>query len=144
MRRIGLAALVGILSGACAGPNAGLLMGDLSSTAQVWFEEGSTEASSHLLAFDPTRHRMDISISIDTLENAEDLDLVIVTEAGTRYQVLGSFHQCEVDGARRQCERWLPALPAETVGGWRVEARRALSDATAAVDVVVTWIPTGS
>ncbi len=144
MRRTGLALLVGFLSGACAGPNAGLLMGDLSSTTQVWFEEGSSEASGHLLAFDPTRHTMDISISIDTLDAAEDLDLVIVTEAGTRYQILRSFHQCQIDGDRRRCERWLPALPAETVGGWRVEARRMASDSTAAVDVVVKWKPVGS
>lgn len=143
MERFLLVVLVGMLSGGCVGSNAGLLVGDLNSQARVSFAEGDSEASGSLLAFDPTRHRMEIVVTVEGLETTDDLAVVIITEAGSRYQILGSFHRCRTEGDRHECDRWLPTLPAETVGGWRVEARRTAAATEATVEVDVTWIPVG-
>lgn len=142
MKRLGLMALMATTGTACMGLGAGVIRGDLNTAAQLSFEAGSTDAEASLLAFDPAQHRMEIVISIEPLETS-DMDVVIVTDSGTRFQVLGSFHQCTDDGVRRRCERELPVLPSEQVGSWRVEAERDDASVESSVQVEVNWVPLG-
>ncbi|MGA7269761.1 MAG: hypothetical protein WB239_01695 [Acidimicrobiia bacterium] len=144
MLRTGLLLAVAALCAACAGLGAGVMHGDLNSEADLSFAQGATEASGALLAFDPAQHRMDITISIQPLAQDGDMDVVIVTDSGTRYQVLGSFHRCTEEAETRRCSRVLPPLPYERVGSWRVEAMRGDASFPASVQVRVKWIPTGS
>ncbi len=144
MLRAGLVLAVAALCAACAGLDAGVIHGDLNSETDLTFAQGATEASGALLAFDPTQHRMDITISIEPLAQSGDMDVVIVTDSGTRYQVLGSFHRCTEEAETRRCIRMLPPLPYERVGSWRVEAMRADASFPASVQVQVKWIPVGS
>jgi len=144
MFRTGLVVLLAGVTSACLGLDAGLLRGDLNSGAQLSFEAGATEATEALFVFDPAQHSMDITIFIQPLEQADDLDVVIVTESGTRFQVLGSAARCTEDAETRTCERKLPLLPSEEVGSWRVEAVRNDATAPASVQVQVNWVPIGS
>lgn len=141
MLRSGLTLLVAMTGVACLGMGAGMLTGDRTSEAVLSMEEGVTEASQGLLAFDPARHRMEITISIAPLDQPDDLQVAMVTPSGTRFQVLGSFHLCVQDGDRRRCPRELPALPSEEVGPWRVEAMRGGAAAATSVRVEVEWVP---
>lgn len=144
MLRAGLLLTVAALCAACAGLNAGVIHGDLNSEADLTFAQGATEASRALLAFDPTQHRMNITISIEPLAQKGDMNVFIVTDSGTRYQVLGSFHQCTEEAETRRCSRKLPPLPYERVGSWRVEAMRGDASIPASVQVQVQWVPVGS
>ena len=139
MARLTLA-LVALLATACSSTVGLTAFADRSTGARLSFEAGATEAEGQLVAFDPARHSLDIAISI-SLEQAEDLDVYIVTSNGIRFQVLESFTGCEVDGAGRHCERWLPVLPDEASDNWRVEAIRTEPDQPASVQVEVTWVP---
>src|SRR5690606_15588 len=98
-----------------------VLRGDLNTESKLEFDIGATEATAALLAFDPAQHRMDIVISIQPLDQVDDMDIVIITDAGTRFQILGSFASCTEEADLRRCERQLPILPSEKVGAWRVE-----------------------
>ncbi|HSJ34602.1 MAG TPA: hypothetical protein VLB85_06065 [Acidimicrobiia bacterium] len=138
MARLTLA-LVVFLATACSSTVGLTAFAGRSSGAHLSFDAGDTEASGQLVAFDPTRHSLDIGISI-SLEQAEDLDVYIVTSNGVRFQVLESFTGCEVDGSGRHCERWLPVLPDEGPDNWRVEAVRTEPDRPATVQVEVTWV----
>lgn len=144
MHRAGLVLAVAALCAACSGFGVGVIHGDLNSEADLSFAQGATEASGALLAFDPAQHRMDITISIEPLAQDGDMDVVIVTDSGTRYQVLGSFHQCIEEAETRRCSRMLPPLLDERVGNWRVEAMRADASFPASVQVAVKWVPIGS
>ena len=144
MLRSSLIAALAVISAACLGLDAGVLRGDLSSNADLRFAEGATEASGALLSFDPTQHTMDITISIEPLDQPGDMAVVIVTDAGTRYQVLGSFHRCTEEDQVRRCLRRLPALPFEQVGSWSVEAKRGDSRLPASIHVEVEWVPLSS
>jgi hypothetical protein len=139
MKRLTIA-LVAVLATACTGTVGFAALGDRSSGAHLSFEKGATEATGQLLAFDPTRHSLEIDISI-SLEQEEDLDVFIVTSNGIRFQVLESFHNCRVDGSGRYCERWLPVLPDEGVDNWRIEAVRTRPDRASTVNVAITWVP---
>jgi hypothetical protein len=140
MARLWLALMLAMLTTACASSVGLVDFGPRNSGARLSFSEGATEATGQLLAFDPARHSLDIAISI-SLDQAEDLDVFIVTSSGIRFQVLESFHDCLVDGAGRHCERWLPVLPDAGVDNWRVEAVRGAPDRPATVEVDVTWVP---
>lgn len=144
MFRTGLLVLLAGVSVACLGFGAEILRGDLSSETQLDFDIGATEATSALLAFDPAQHTMDIVISIEPLDQAGDMNIVIVTDAGTRFQVLGSFAACTEEENLRRCERKLPMLPSEKVGAWRIEAQRTDSTIATSVDVQVNWVPISS
>lgn len=140
MSRIALVLAAAMLSAACSGVSLADPMGDRNSEARLSFDPGATEASGGLLAFDPAQHSsLDISISMP-LAQLEDLDVYIVTSNGIRFQVLESFHDCQVDGANRQCDRWLPLLPDEGIDNWRVEAERRTSSDPSSVRVDVTWV----
>ena len=143
MSRAGLLAVLAACSTACMGLGAGVIRGDLNTGVQLSFDEGSTAAEAPLLAFDPAQHRMDIEIAIEPLEQTGDLDVVIVTDAGTRFQVMSSFHECIEDGTRRLCLRRLPVVPGEQVGSWRVEAERGDASVRSSVQVEVNWVPLG-
>jgi|GEM_PF-2002101 len=138
MARLTLA-LVVFLATACSSTVGLNAFAGRSSGAHLSFDAGDTEASGQLVAFDPTRHSLDIGISI-SLEQAEDLDVYIVTSNGVRFQVLESFTGCEVNSSGRHCERWLPVLPDEGPDNWRVEAVRTDLDRPATVQVEVTWV----
>jgi hypothetical protein len=144
MYRIGLAALLGVLCTACMGFSAGLTGGDRSSATNLAFDTGATEVDEALLAFDPAQHSMNISITIEPLSQTADLDVLIVTDKGTRYLVLNSFHECREEGESRLCDRSLPVMPDERVGDWRVLATRSDASASASIDVTVDWVPLGS
>ena len=139
MARLTLAFVV-FLATACSSTVALTAFADRSTGARLSFDAGVTEAEGQLVAFDPARHSLDIAISI-SLEQAEDLDVYIVTSNGVRFQVLESFTGCEVNGSGRHCERWLPVLPDEGPDNWRVEAVRTEPDRPATVQVDVTWVP---
>lgn len=144
MFRTGLVAILAGVTSACLGLGAGLVQGDLNSQAELSFDAGATEATQALFAFDPAQHSMDITISIQPLDQADDIHIVIVTESGTRFQVLGSFASCTEKDDTRLCERKLPLLPSEEVGSWRVEAVRVDAALPASVEVKVNWVPVGS
>ncbi|HJR91325.1 MAG TPA: hypothetical protein VJ938_02670 [Acidimicrobiia bacterium] len=144
MFRNGLLVLVAGLCAACMGLGAEVLRGDLNTETNLEFDIGATEATGALLAFDPTQHRMDIVISIEPLDQADDMNIVIVTDGGTRFQVLGSFAACTEEDGLRRCERQLPILPNEQVGSWRVEAVRGDSTISTSVQVAVNWISINS
>lgn len=138
-----LAPLVAVLClTACAGGISGFPLGDRISGAQLTMEEGDAEAGIGLLAFDPARHSLDIDISMP-LEQQDDLDVYIVTASGIRFLVLESFHGCTETAASRHCARWLPVLPEEDTGNWRVEADRVDLSRISTVQVDVTWVPLG-
>ncbi len=140
MPRLPLIVAAAMFTAACSGITAAAPIGDRSSEARLSFEAGATEASQSLLAFDPAQHdSLDISISMP-LAQLEDLDVFIVTSSGIRFQVLESFVDCRIDGANRQCDRWLPLIYDEGIDNWRVEAVRAGSEDTSSVRVDVTWI----
>lgn len=141
MSRLTLA--LAFLALACSAPVSVVPLGERSSATQLHFEAGSTEATGQLLAFDPKRHTLDISIELP-LEQPDDIEIFIVPPSGLRYQVLGSFHDCEVDGAGRRCPRKLPVLPTETAQAWRVEALRTEPNGPTSIDVAVSWVPVGS
>lgn len=144
MFRNGLVVVLAGVTSACLGVGAGLVRGDLNSEVELSFEAGATEATQALFAFDPAQHSMDITISIQPLDQADDMNVVIVTESGTRFQVLGSFAFCTEEEETRLCQRKLPLLPSEQVGSWRVEAERVDATLPASVEVKVNWIPIGS
>lgn len=141
MSRVVLVAMMVVLSAACTGFDVGLADGDRNSGAQLALGRGTTEVTEGLFSFDPAQHSMDISISIEPLDQADDLDVLIVTESGTRYLVLNSFHECREEDRSRRCERWLPVMPEERVGDWHVLATRSDATRAASVDVQVTWVP---
>lgn len=142
MSRFVPAFALAILTLACSGAMGVVPWGERTSSATLQFPEGATEASGALLAFDPTRHSLDISIELP-LEQTDDIDVFIIPSSGVRYQVLGSFHECEVDGASRTCPRQLPAFPAETVDNWTVAAQRPESQGATRVEVAIAWQPVG-
>src|SRR5688500_866049 len=134
MFRTGLLVLMAGVGAACLGLGAEILRGDLASEAKLEFEVGATEASGALLAFDPAQHKMDIVISLLPLYQL-DMNVVSVTDAGSRFQVRGSCAACTEEEDLRRCERQLPLLPGEQVGSWRVEAVRGDSTIPASVQV---------
>lgn len=143
MLRLTLLVALAILTLACSGVLGAVPFVDRSSGATLSFEEGDTEATGQLLAFDPTHHSLEISIAMP-LEQSDDIDVFIVTSNGIRFQVLSSFQDCRIDGANRLCDRSLPVLPAEGIENWRVEALRSVSAAPGSVTVDITWVRVGS
>lgn len=139
MFRAGLLVLMAVTTAACLG--GGFLRGEHSTSAELSFEPGATAAEATILALDPTQHRMDITISVVPLDQAGDLDVVIVTDAGTRFQVLSTFQQCSDNGLSLTCQRALPLLLGEQVGDWRVEAERSDATVESSVQVDVKWVP---
>jgi hypothetical protein len=91
-----------------------------------------------LLAFDPKSHSLDILIELP-LEQPDNVEVFLIPPSGIRYQVLGSFQNCEVDGSARRCPRRLPALPTETADAWRVEALRTEPSGATSIEVSVSW-----
>lgn len=143
MKRLAPVLALATLTLACSGAVAVVPWGERTSSATLKFSEGETEASGALLAFDPTRHSLDISIELP-LEQTDDIAVFIVPSSGMRYQVLGSFHGCEVDAVSRRCPRELPTFPAETVENWTVVAQRPESAEETRVEVAVAWRPLGN
>lgn len=144
MVRFAVVLVIALVSAACLGIDAGVFRGDFSSEADLVLDEGVSETSGALLSFDPTSHTMDITISIQPLDQPGDMTVVIVTDSGTRYQVLGSFHRCTEEEGIRRCNRRLPALPFEQVGSWSVEATRGDATLPTSVLVEIDWVPLGS
>ena len=140
MSRLVLALALATLTLACSGTVGFVPWGERTSSATLEFSEGSTEATGALLAFDPSRHSLDISIEMP-LEQSDDIDVFIIPSSGIRFQVMGSFHGCEVDGASRRCPRQLPSFPTETVDNWTVVAQRPESTEATQVRVAVAWQP---
>jgi len=137
MSRLTLA--LAFLALACTGPMSIDPFGKRSSAARLQFEDGSTEAVGQLLAFDPRGHTLDISIELP-LDQPDDIEIFLVPPSGIRYQVLGSFQNCEVDGAARRCPRRLPALTTETADAWRVEALRSEAGGATSIEVSVSRV----
>src|SRR5690606_20513187 len=75
MSRLTLA--LAFLALACSAPVSVVPLGERSSATQLHFEAGSTEATGQLLAFDPKRHTLDISIELP-LEQPDDIEIFIV------------------------------------------------------------------
>lgn len=142
MRRLAIVGLV-VVAAACSGSLDAFPFGDRSSGARLSFASDSTETSGALLAYDPARHSMNISITLP-LEQSDDIDVFIVTSTGVRFQILESFQDCTQNVAGRHCTRWLPVLPDEEIDNWRVEAVRQATGNASQVDVDVTWVPLGS
>lgn len=140
MRRPLSVAAAALVMAACSSP-VPLAPLDRSSSARVVLAEGETNASDRLLAYDPTRHRLEIAIFLPFDEDTVDVYLIPTT--GIRYQVMGSLHNCEENRHGRRCLRFLPTLPDEGIEGWRVEVARKDTTRVTAVDVKVTWVPTG-
>ncbi|MFO7293213.1 MAG: hypothetical protein FWJ92_08015 [Actinomycetes bacterium] len=135
MARLTLA--LAFLALACTGPMTVDPFGE-RSTARLQFEDGATEAVGQLLAFDPKSHSLDILIELP-LEQPDNVEVFLIPPSGIRYQVLGSFQNCEVDGSARRCPRRLPALPTETADAWRVEALRTEPSGATSIEVSVSW-----
>lgn len=127
---------------ACSGPLGVVPLVDRSSSTDLSFEAGATEAVGQLLAFDPTQHSLDISIDMPS-DQPDDIDVFIVTSNGIRFLVLNSFSNCHVEGSSRHCDRELPVMPAEEIDNWRVEAVRSAAEEAASLEVSVTWVPVG-
>lgn len=140
MSRLLLALSTAALTLACSATTGFVPLGDRSSATEIAFTEDATEAAGQLLAFDPSRHSLDIEIALP-LHQSDDIDVFIVTSNGIRFQILSSFQDCHVDGARRRCDRHLPVLPHEGIDNWRVEARRPFALGVSSVEVDVTWVP---
>lgn len=128
------------LATACSGSLAGVPFINRSSATEVSFPADATHASGELLAFDPTRHAMDIEIALP-LSQDDDIEVFIITSNGIRFQILGSFQNCHVDATGRLCSRHLPRLPVEGVSNWRVEAERHEANGPTSLRVDVTWVP---
>lgn len=108
---------------------------------EIDLDTAITTGSAELFAFNPEDHALDISIVIRPIEHPDDIDVVIVTHSGIRYQILGSFADCSTDGGERRCHRQLGPLPGEDVGDWRVDVSRTDSQIPANVQISVDWIP---
>ncbi|MFP3915037.1 MAG: hypothetical protein ACLFWM_09195 [Actinomycetota bacterium] len=142
MRRL-LVLAAATLTMACSGALGLVPIGERSTEARVAFPEDGTLAAGPLLAFDPSRHSLDIEVALP-LEQSDDIDIFIITSNGIRFQILSSFQGCHVDGPWRRCDRHLPVLPEEGVDNWRVEAERSVAVGASSVEVDVTWVPLGS
>lgn len=127
---------------ACSGPLGVVPFVDRSSSTDLSFEAGATEAAGQLLAFDPTQHSLDISIDMPS-DQPDDIDVFIVTSSGVRFLILNSFRDCHVEGSSRRCDRELPVMPAEDIDNWRVEGVRSAATEAASVEVSVNWVPVG-
>lgn len=139
MTRFILIVVAALLTTACSGLSVVLPFADRSSGAHLDFEEGTTETSQGILAFDPEQHKsLDIAISMPASQ--DDVDVFIVSSNGIRFQVLGSFQNCHVEGDSRLCQRELPLLPDEGIDNWRVEAVRVDPSDAGSVTVDVTWV----
>lgn len=127
----------------CSGAWGLVPVGERSSTAAIEFTEESIHTGGGLLAYDPSRHSLDIEVAL-SLEQTDDIEVFIITSKGIRFQILSSFQDCRVEGAWRRCDRRLPAMPDEGVDNWRVEADRGAAAGFSALEVDVTWVPVGS
>lgn len=112
---------------------------DRSSAVRLVLDEGETIASDGLLAFDPTRHSLEISIFLPLEE--EGFDVYFIPTTGIRYQVMSSLHNCQENRDGRRCLRHLPSMPGEGIEDWTVEVARKDSTRVTAIDVKVTWVP---
>lgn len=142
MRNLAVLLATLTLATSCSGALAGVRAFDRNSSTDVSFPADGTEASGQLLAFDPSKHSLDIEIALP-LAQTDDIDIFIITSSGIRFQVLSSFQGCEVSGAGRRCSRHIPVLPSEGIDNWRVEAQRDVAGGPTSVRVDVTWVPTG-
>lgn len=143
MRRLAFLAMVIATTVACSASLDAIPFGDRNSGARLSFDADSTESSGALLAYDPTRHSMEIAITLP-LDQGDDIDVYIITSTGVRFQILESFQDCTQNTAGRHCSRWIPILPDEAIDNWRVEAVRETTGRESLVEVDVTWVPLGS
>lgn len=134
---------VAALATSCSGALGVIPIGERSSVAAIEFSEDATHTQGALLAYDPSRHALDIQVAL-SLEQTDDIDVYIITSRGIRFQIIGSFQDCRVEGAWRLCDRRLPSMPDEGVDNWRVEAERSVAAGYSTVEVDVTWVPLGS
>lgn len=143
MPRLLLVLATAALATSCSGALGVVPLGERNSTAAIEFSEQATETAGRLLAYDPARHSLDIEVTLP-IEQADDIDVFIITSNGIRFQILSSFQDCRLDGVWRRCSRHLPVLPEEEVDNWRVEAERGFAAGVSPVEVSVTWVPIGS
>lgn len=143
MSRLLLVLATATLAIGCSGALGVVPLGERSSTAAIEFSEQGTQTAGRLLAYDPARHSLEIEVALP-IEQADDIDVFIITSNGIRFQILSSFQDCRVEGAWRLCSRQLPVLPEEDVDNWRVEAERGFASGISAVEVAVTWVPVAS